>query len=267
MAIVFAVVAFPYISALIAQAAGNAAAAATFAATGGDLCAAGFAGAAAASSPWVAAVAGSITGAVSGAIVGGGKGAAIGALTGAMFGGISGHYGGAWNAGRVAYSGAAGGISSSLSGQSFWRGFGVALGFSLTSWWYESVVQDRYEAKWTGGHGHQDKPGLFDPPGTPAEAIGASGDYNHFGFAWSAKPGMDSAPGWFYETGKASSLIDRIYGANAGAVFHDNLMAQIFSSVGRGAYRWAFIPTIPTAAITTYATLVGPGNAIILDSN
>jgi RHS repeat-associated protein len=271
VAIVVAIVAWyvagPYLSAALtpagAIAAGTATASATFvvgettvgleatAFIGGGITAVG------------GAFAGAIGGAIAGGILAGWHGALLGALSGALFGAIGGAYGNSWDLSRVGLTSAAGGISSDASGRGFWRGFEVALAVSLISWGYQAANQGKYDPQWSGGDGHEDKP----PEGYTGDArgYGASGNYDHWGNAWGSP--LTSPPHPWSENGWFSRFMDSIYGQNATAVVHDNIMAGIFNSLGQFAYYTTFVPSMPVALGMAYTTLAGPASAAIIEDN
>ncbi len=84
---------------------------------------------------------GAIAGALAGAITGGWKGALSGAIAGGLFGAIGGYYGDTWSAARVGASGIAGGSTSVVQGQSFWRGFEIGVGIAFLQWAASSMRQ------------------------------------------------------------------------------------------------------------------------------
>jgi hypothetical protein len=74
-------------------------------------------------------------------------------------------------------------------------------------------------------------------------------------------------PGWLYEGSGFSKFMDSIFGMNATAVLHDNLMAAIFRSTNAFFYDVAFVPAMPIAAGMAYTTLVGPASIATIEDN
>jgi len=182
------------------------------------------------------AIAFAASGMVAGAVMGGWKGALTGAISGALFGAVAGYFGSTWNAWRVAANGAAGGVSSEISGGSFVRGFGIALAVSFGQWaavrmreamWRQSLKNpDNSSGESAGWHGDQHK--LAGSRVSPNKStywkrlLGESTKGSPFG-------GHQGGKGYFFGDDYAvGSWRDNLFEAYAGP--HDGLSSNWYSS-------------------------------------
>ncbi|MEO7208776.1 MAG: RHS repeat-associated core domain-containing protein [Steroidobacteraceae bacterium] len=117
--------------------------------------------------------------------------------------------------------GAIEGVSSSLTGGTFWRGFEVGAGGSLLTSGYEYFAL--HAPGWGAG---QDRP----DGGMCCRRIAAGGDC-------------------FYQSGACSNFLDHVPGLQAVSQLHDNWMINLPSGFN--------FPSMPFAAALSYGSLIG----------
>ena len=162
------------------------------------------------------------SGFVGGGIVTGSlKGAINGAITGGIMGGIAGNYGKTWNASRVGANAVGGGIASEVTGGRFKDGFKMA---GLTAGM-------RYVYN-----------GVAGTDSTCPKGVNVIGDNEKL----SGNFGQD----FLRQGGAVSNALNKIYGANSTAYFHDTLLSNIPKNI------FTNYTTIPLSLIVNYGSLL-----------
>ncbi len=186
-------------------------------------------------------VGGAASGFVGGGIVTGSlKGAINGAITGGIMGGIAGNYGKTWNANRVGANAVGGGIASEVTGGRFKDGFKMAGLTSAMRYVYNGVTGT--DSTWRKGEGLASKYGNYiDKLGVP-KGVNVIGNNKKL----SGNFGQD----FWKQGGAVSNALNKIYGANSTAYFHDTLLFNIPKNI------FTNYTTIPLSLMVNYGSLL-----------
>ena len=190
---------------------------------------------------WGAFAQGVASGFVGGGIVTGSlKGAINGAITGGIMGGIAGNYGKTWNANRVGANAIGSGVASEVTGGRFKDGFKMAGLTSAMRYVYNGVTGT--DSTWRKGEGLASKYGNYiDKLGVP-KGVNVIGDNEKL----SGNFGQD----FWKQGGAVSNALNKIYGANSTAYFHDTLLSNIPKNI------FTNYTTIPLSLIVNYGSLL-----------